>query len=465
MKKRSSILNNIIPSWMKFRKVAEPVKVRKIRDVLDDLTTGDGEVDFSINRVISKEDSDKEKQINQPIDETPEVKDNTHFVSTTENKKEKSSVLDKLQNQITSVSDDLQSNLTKNSEKNDKNSEKNDKNSKKNDKNEENSKNLDENTEIKSGENSALNSSNNSNEDSKQINEDRTLTGFEKEIQKIQDKYRDKTDYDYYQDLLPEIKDSLGLVELEKPEIDEDALKSEITNRLTKANDDEKRKLKSKTDESINKLLASVKNEKENAEKSQDSLSKAYDNAKEDVSMDALKRGLQRSSIVLQKVAELDSKKAEELISVQKNLEKTIAEGNEKIKALEQLLDESLANADTELASEIESALASEIGKLKEKQQEIEKFNNNVKKLEAEYQLKIAGKKEEARELEKKLAEEYKGVASKTRKNELVEACKEYFKGKGRIEAINELNKSDVLKDALGDRFYDVYYYITKTCN
>lgn len=451
MKKRSSILNNIIPSWMKFRKVAEPVKVRKIRDVLDDLTTGDGEVDFSINRVISKEDSDKEKQIKPPVEETPEVKDNTHFVSTTENKKEKSSVLDKLQNQITAVSDDLQSNLTKNSEKNDKN--------------EENSKNLDENTEIKSGENSALNSSNNSKEDSKQIKEDRTLTDFEKEIQKIQDKYKDKTDYDYYQDLLPEIKDSLGLVELEKPEIDEDALRSEITNRLTKANDDEKRKLKSETDESINKLLASVKNEKENAEKSQDSLSKVYDEAKEDVSMDALKRGLQRSSIVLQKVAELDSKKAEELISVQKNLEKTIAEGNEKIKSLEQLLDESLANADTELASEIESALESEIGKLKEKQQEIEKFNNNVKKLEAEYQLKIADKKEEARELEKNLAEEYKGVASKTRKNELVEACKEYFKGKGRIEAINELNKSDVLKDALGDRFYDVYYYITKTCN
>ena len=189
-----------------------------------------------------------------------------------------------------------------------------------------------------------------------------------------------------------------------------------------------------------------------------------YDDAKENVSMDALKRGLQRSSIVLQKVSELDSKKAENLINIQNNLEKSLTEGNNKIKSLEQMLDESLANADTELAEEIEAELAGEIEKLKEKQQEIEKFNNNVKKLEAEYQLKIADKKEENQELEKKLAEEYKGVASKNRKNELVDACKEYFKDKTRSEALNELKNSEVLKDVLGERYHDVYYYITKTC-
>lgn len=457
MKKQSSIFSSIIPSWMKFRKVAEPIRVRKIRDVLDDLLADDGEVDSKIKRVISKEDRDKETQIQPPVEETPDARDNTHYINAGSEKKKTPSVLDKMQNKITSVSDDLKYNLAKDAEENAKNSEKTDKNA-------ENSGNLDENTEIKSKDSSTLKSSNNSDNDLEKEEKSKELTEFEKEIQKIQDSYNGVTDYDYYKDLIPEIKDSLGLTELENPEIDEDALRNEITNRLTKNKNEEKSKLKESAEDTINKLMQSLASEKENAQETKDNLSKVYDDAKENVSMDALKRGLQRSSIVLQKVSELDSKKAENLINIQNNLEKSLTEGNNKIKSLEQMLDESLANADTELAEEIEAELAGKIEKLKEKKQEIEKFNNNVKKLEAEYQLKIASKKEENQELEKKLAEEYKGVASKNRKNELVDACKEYFKDKTRSEALNELKNSEVLKDVLGERYHDVYYYITKTC-
>ena len=43
---------------------------------------------------------------------------------------------------------------------------------------------------------------------------------------------------------------------------------------------------------------------------------------------------------------------------------------------------------------------------------------------------------------------------------EITEACKEYFGSLDRDTALKELSKNDDLIKALGERFYDIYYFI-----
>ena len=87
---------------------------------------------------------------------------------------------------------------------------------------------------------------------------------------------------------------------------------------------------------------------------------------------------------------------------------------------------------------------------------------NKIKKLESDYQLKAQKKQASADEQEEKLKAEYKGVANRTKKDELVEACKKFLGGMSKADAINYLQSSKKLQDALGVRFYDVYYLVRK---
>lgn len=288
----------------------------------------------------------------------------------------------------------------------------------------------------------------------------KTLDDLLEKIKEITDKYSNITDRDYYSDLLPELKTSLGLTKLDDIEIDEDKLREEITNALTKTKESNAKKLKTDTESKINDILNELESKRVNATATASEIEDIYNTAKEDTSTEALKRGLQRSSIVLLQLNGLDKAKAESLSDIAKSLSAELQAGEEKIAQLNRELDESLEALDLELATEIQAELDSEIEKLNEKRKEIITFNNNVDKLEAEYKLKANASTEDYLKLEESLAEKYKGVAYKDKMTDITEACKEYFGSLDRDTALKELSKNDDLIKALGERFYDIYYFI-----
>ena len=287
-----------------------------------------------------------------------------------------------------------------------------------------------------------------------------TLDDLLKKVYEITDKYSNITDRDYYSELLPELKTSLGLTKLDDIEIDEDKLREEITNALTKTKENNAEKLKTDTEIKINDILNELESKRANATATASEIEDIYNTAKEDTSTEALKRGLQRSSIVLLQLNGLDKAKAESLSDLAKTLSAELQSGEEKIAQLNRELDQSLEALDLELATEIQTELDNEIEKLNEKRKEIITFNNNVEKLEAEYNLKASASTEDYLKLEESLAEKYKGVAYKDKMTEITEACKEYFGSLDRDTALKELSKNDDLIKALGERFYDIYYFI-----
>lgn len=264
--------------------------------------------------------------------------------------------------------------------------------------------------------------------------------------------------------VMPDIKPTLGLEKQEEIEIDEDALREAISDALTKKTNEKKEARQNLTAEQIENIIKNMSNITENAKENARSVSEVYDQTRENFSMDALKRGLARSSIALLKIGEIDNEKAEKLTKIADDLKESLNAQEVAIQNLQNALDKSFSELDLELAEEIESELKKQIEELKEKQAEVLEFNNNVNKLEAEYQLKLAGKLKEAEEYKKEVEGKNKTSALYKKNSKLYQVCKEYFGKLNRETAINQFVQTEELKELLGSAYYNVFNYIMENC-
>lgn len=260
-----------------------------------------------------------------------------------------------------------------------------------------------------------------------------------------------------------DVKPTLGLQKKEEIEIDEDELRESISNALSKENETKKASKQKLTSEEIEKVLNQMQGLTQSAESNAQNISEIYDEERESFSMDALKRGLARSSIALLKISEIDNEKANKLNQIAENLSQELLEKEQTIQNLQTSLSESFEKLDLELVEDIENELSKQIEELKKRQEEILEFNNNVNKLEAEYQLKLPDKLKEAEEYNKQAKQEQLKSTFK-KSNELYLACVDYFGRLDRKTAINEFLQTKELQTVLGSAYYDVYNYILKHC-
>lgn len=283
------------------------------------------------------------------------------------------------------------------------------------------------------------------------------------QMDSITKSYADKSDRDYYEHLLPVIKESLGLEKLDNVEIDEDKIKNEVES-LLKSQYDAK---KSQAEESTNRQIQSEQQSKadlvDQYAQNKDEINKIYDEAKIVSSNESLKRGLSRSSIALLSIDGLEEQKAQELVNLSKSLASALSESEAKIEELKNELQSSLENLDIEYAIELNEEIKKEVEDLYEKQQEVIKFNNNVDKLEADYQAKRADLQKESMALEEDLAKEYSGTVARQKESELKEVVNDYLSGMDKAEAIKLLASDPRFFEYLGTAFYDIYYKIMRS--
>lgn len=285
---------------------------------------------------------------------------------------------------------------------------------------------------------------------------DELVTG----LKQISDTYNGVTDRDYYKDLLPEIRESLGLEKVDEVQIDKDKIEADIRASLEAENEAKKKELQRKASLDEQKLLD---NEKKMALKTGESAREVYkyfDDAMEKADADSLKRGLARSSIAVFRIDGLEEARARELSSLANKLSDDLRENEQKIENLKSELNSALENLDIALAGEITQRVQKQIEAMQKKQKEAIDFNNSVDKLEAEYQIKRQSAVERNQELEKQFAKEYRGEALKSKEEDLFNLAEKYFAGLTKAEGIKQLTSNPELIELLGTRFNDLYYLL-----
>ncbi len=203
---------------------------------------------------------------------------------------------------------------------------------------------------------------------------------------------------------------------------------------------------------------------KENIDNQKSSIRKNYNNAKESASNDALKRGLARSSIVVNILDAFDKEELSKITELDKDYMDTMSAIDFELMALTQEKQKAINDFDIEYAVKLNDKIAALNSEFSKKQSEILKYNNDIAEKEKEYQDKynslvvdIQNKNISNASDQLELINKYgsKAISNYT-KNQIFKVLDNYFadKSKGDIEL--DLNSNE-LKSVLGDNFSEVY--------
>lgn len=253
----------------------------------------------------------------------------------------------------------------------------------------------------------------------------------------------------------------LDLVKLEDDARTEEDIKKEvealIEAKYGKAVQEKQKLAEEKIEEIDSKKLQNATQKSEN----EANINQIYDNYVENAENQALKRGLARSSIIINQLDGIEQSRADELsknateyMSFLRNLEDEIFE-------IETALDEDLSMLELDKASEHQKLLNEKTNELAKTKKEIAEFNNNVEKMQAEYQLK----KQSTDQKNVKTAEEIlnkENDAKQKAREEQYNLILKTLKAMGKEQGLNELfsnpRYAEYLKHDIDDLYYNLRY-------
>lgn len=198
-------------------------------------------------------------------------------------------------------------------------------------------------------------------------------------------------------------------------------------------------------EEAVSKTYGALEKKKEELESSYgqqlQTIDDYYDGRKKDAEKDAVKRGLARSSVIMEQLEEFDRGKIDKKLGAEREIRERINEISDEIASLESQKEKALSEQDVLHAAE----LAAKIYQLKEDRDkkliEALKYNNTV------------------REKEKKYSDETK--TSREVFEEKYAAAKSYFDGMSKSKAVEELLSNEEYKKHLGTYYGILLNYLT----
>ena len=207
-------------------------------------------------------------------------------------------------------------------------------------------------------------------------------------LAELEQQYKDSLPKEEEPDLDALFPTDLGLKEIEyKADSDEDiASRAERENALNKQQAANKLEGKYETQKSeieSNRLQAA-----ENLKSGYEKLSELYDELRRRTENDVLKRGLARSSIATTQLGSLDAARMEGAGQLQASFNNSMTEIDNKIAGLENDKTNALEELDLKYAMELDERIA-DLKKERDKTvKEYETYNNQVRKQNADYQVK-----------------------------------------------------------------------------
>ena len=259
-----------------------------------------------------------------------------------------------------------------------------------------------------------------------------------------------------------EAPEELSLNKIEVPNKTEDELYKIAKESLSQKYKTDKSNLTNTFETKINNLINKKDEYSKASETKSNSVEDYYKQAINETEEQALKRGLARSSIVIEQIASLNKDKASELINIMNDLQLKISDNSKEIFSLEEERDVALNNLDIAYAIELNQKLDEIKTKYDKSVQDAIEFNNNVEKLKAEYQLDLDKQKLDKQNTITKMEKEYKvDYVSDQIKSAQFEYLKNYFDSLDKEYAISLFLTNKDLKSILGDNYSKMYKYLT----
>ena len=205
----------------------------------------------------------------------------------------------------------------------------------------------------------------------------------------------------------------------------------------------------SQIDKSINNLKSNEKVQKANIEN-------AYSQVKEKASNDAIKRGLARSSIIVNKLSDYDNKMINDLEVLSNETSNKINSLNTQKNTLELEKSNALKSFDIEYAIKLQDKINSINEDIAKNEESAIKYNNQITELETKWNKEVE-KENNDREMEMAdfIAKNSIFTVNNIKRNEKYGIAKEYFNQLDKQTAIAELESNSAYKENLGDTLYD----------
>ena len=159
----------------------------------------------------------------------------------------------------------------------------------------------------------------------------------------------------------------------------DDEIKKVAEDEYTPLYDAKKQTVKSQSEIKQNEVKAEEDEINKKARESLDSLKKTYSTAKENTSDQALKRGLQRSSIVLEQLHDLEKGEASAAIGITNKREKDVKALNDKLETLKVSLSNALGELNEEKAMDVSKRVDELVKEYEKQRDEVLEYNNELR--------------------------------------------------------------------------------------
>jgi len=266
------------------------------------------------------------------------------------------------------------------------------------------------------------------------------------------------------------IAEELNLEKMSYTEPTEEEITTQAQNSLTDYKQNTIKNIEDETEAENTKLINNKSSLINSADEQKQNIATTYANAKDSTEKDALKRGLARSSIVINKLAAFTTDEVNQYQKISDELNGSLKDIESSIANLETKKQNSLNNFNITYAIKLSEKIDNLKAVQEEKEAEVIKYNNQIAEKEAEYAQKLseAEKDNYQAEWERQLKlAEYQSKYGKLPSADLVAIEKynlalTYFNNLPKTEALAELESNPLLKQQLGEHYFELYNKISK---
>lgn len=270
--------------------------------------------------------------------------------------------------------------------------------------------------------------------------------------------------YSFFPNKGDKISEDISLQRKEYVTKTDEDIQKEAENALSSYEKAQKDAINDKIDAKLSALNGAEDKLRAQSEIEKVELKNYYNAYKRQAENDALKRGLQRSSIVINNLSAFDKELIQKLISVDQKLGQDISDLNDEIASLNEDRQTALDEFNLTYAVKVNEKIKELKQEIQDKNDEILEYNNKIAQIEAEY--KADAKKKNQQIDEDYIDEVYKYFNSKDtidafKSGESIKAVEKYLNSLSKEDALSELTNNSFIKDILGSSLA-YYVHITK---
>ena len=286
-----------------------------------------------------------------------------------------------------------------------------------------------------------------SEDDSKLIQEQ---TEKESKKKQLKDEF-ESIDNKYHNTLTGNTEPSLNLEKMTFTKPSDEQIKQQATDSLAEYRENGLKDIQQQYSTKMQGIDESIDSKKQNANQQKTELEQKYASLKADASNDALKRGLARSSIIVNTLEAFDNKMLDNFMTINQELTKSIDSLSNQKSLLEQQKQNALNSFDISYAVQLNEKIEKINEKLQQQEESVIKYNNEIAEKEAEYKRK---KQQEALDYAEYVGKYGLGTIEMMKSNEKYKLAREYFLTLPKSEAIKELEEDSSYINQLGTYYY-----------